>query len=46
MSKVLREFGPAIWIGDGSIVSFLVFAPTCMLLIKLSDGPLLVWSKR
>jgi hypothetical protein len=45
MSELLREFGPAIWIGDGPIVSFLGFAyPTRMALIKLSNGRLFVWS--
>ena len=45
MSELLREFGPAIWIGDGPIVSFLGFAyPTRMVLIKLSNGRLFVWS--
>ena len=45
MSELLREFGPAIWIGDGPIVSFLGFAyPTRIVLIKLSNGQLFVWS--
>ncbi len=45
MSEALREFGPAIWIGEGSIVSFFGFAyPTRMALIELSDRRLFVWS--
>ncbi len=45
MSKVLREFAPAIWMSDGPVVSFFGFRyPTRMALIKLSDGRLFVWS--
>ena len=45
VSKLLHEFGPAIWISNGPIVSFYGFGyPTRMALIKLSDGGLFVWS--
>jgi len=41
----LREFGPDIWFADGSVVSFLGFPyPTRMVLIRLPDRELFVWS--
>jgi hypothetical protein len=41
----LREFGPAIWLGEGPVVSFYGFPyPTRMAVIRLSDNSLFVWS--
>lgn len=45
MIDLLREFGNAIWIGDGPIVSFFGFEyPTRTVVIRLSGGGLFVWS--
>jgi Domain of unknown function (DUF4336) len=45
MDPLLRDFGPAIWIAEGPVVSFYGFPyPTRMALIRLADGGLLVWS--
>ncbi len=45
MGEMLREFKPAIWIGEGPVVSFFGFPyPTRMVLIRLADGGLFVWS--
>jgi hypothetical protein len=44
-NNLLREFGPGIWIADGSSVRFFTFPyPTRLALIRLSDGGLFVWS--
>lgn len=44
-APLLREFGPGIWIGEGSVVPFYGFDyPTRKALIRLSDGGLWVWS--
>jgi hypothetical protein len=41
----LESFGPDIWIAEGPVVSFYGFPyPTRMLVIRLSDGGLFVWS--
>jgi len=45
MGAPLREFGPAIWTVEGSVVSFFGFSyPTRMALIRLADDRLFVWS--
>jgi len=45
MSNRLEKFGPGIWISDGETVSVAGFHyPTRTVLIRLSDGSLLVWS--
>lgn len=42
---MLRHFGEEIWIADGPTVSVAGFAyPTRMIVIRLSDGALFVWS--
>jgi hypothetical protein len=42
---MLRQIGPEIWLSDGPAVSFYGFAyPTHMVVIRLSDGNLIVWS--
>lgn len=41
----LEPFGPGIWIAEGPVVSFYGFPyPTRMIVIRLSDGGLFVWS--
>lgn len=41
----LAEFGPALWVGEGPVVSFLGFPyPTRMAILRLADGGLFVWS--
>ncbi len=41
----LHEFGPALWVGEGPVVSFYGFPyPTRMAVILLADGSLFVWS--
>jgi Domain of unknown function (DUF4336) len=41
----LQEFGPEIWVADGPVVPFYGFPyPTRMVVIRLSDGGLFVWS--
>ena len=41
----LRQFGPGIWVAEGSPVSFYGFAyPTRMAVVQLTDGSLFVWS--
>jgi Domain of unknown function (DUF4336) len=43
--STVREFGPGIFVGEGPVVSFFGFPyPTRMVLIRLSDGGLFVWS--
>jgi hypothetical protein len=45
MSEPLQQFGPEIWIADGPVTSFYGFPyPTRMVVIRLSDGGLFVWS--
>ena len=45
MINVLREFGDAIWVSDGPILSFFGFDyPTRTVVIRLSDRSLFVWS--
>ena len=45
MSGLLQQFGPEIWVADGSVASFHGFPyPTRMAVIRLSDGGLFVWS--
>jgi hypothetical protein len=46
MSALLLEFGQDIWVGDGPVVPFFFGFPypTRMLVIRLSDGSLFVWS--
>ncbi len=42
---VLDPFGPDIWIGEGPVVPFFGFPyPTRMVVMRLSDGGLFVWS--
>lgn len=42
---LLTEFGSDIWVGEGPVVPFLGFPyPTRMVVIRLSDGGLFVWS--
>jgi hypothetical protein len=42
---MLQEFGPEIWIADGPVVSFYGFPyPTRMVVIRLAEGRLFVWS--
>jgi len=42
---MLQELGPDIWIADGGIVSFFVFAyPTRMVVVRLDGGGLWLWS--
>lgn len=42
---MLQEFGPGIWVGDGSVVRPWGFPyPTRMAVIRLSDAGLFVWS--
>lgn len=44
-AKMLRQFGEEIWTADGPTVSVAGFAyPTRMIVIRLSDGALFVWS--
>jgi hypothetical protein len=41
----LEFFGPDIWIAEGPVVSFYGFSyPTRMIVIRLSDGGVFVWS--
>ncbi|MBS0278397.1 MAG: DUF4336 domain-containing protein [Proteobacteria bacterium] len=41
----LEPFGPDIWLAEGPVVSFYGFPyPTRMIVIRLSDGGLFVWS--
>lgn len=41
----LAEFGPALWVGEGPVVSFFGFPyPTRMAILRLADGGLFVWS--
>ena len=41
----LDEFGPDIWVGEGPVVPFMGFPyPTRMVVIRLADGGLFVWS--
>jgi len=43
--NTLESLGPNIWIAEGAVVSFYGFPyPTRMLVIRLSDGELFVWS--
>jgi hypothetical protein len=43
--QCLREFGPAIWVGEGPVVSFFGFPyPTRMAVIRLAEGGLFAWS--
>jgi hypothetical protein len=43
--SVLQSIGPDIWLTDGPVVSFFGFPyPTRMVVIRLSDGRLFVWS--
>ena len=45
MGTLLVEFGPDIWISEGPVVPFYGFAyPTRMVVIRLQDGSLFVWS--
>ena len=45
MRSPLRQFGPEIWVADGSVVSFYGFPySTRMAVIRLSDGDLFIWS--
>ncbi len=42
---LLTEFGRDIWVGEGPVVPFLSFPyPTRMVLMRLADGGLFVWS--
>ena len=42
---MLQEFGEEIWTADGATVSIAGFDfPTRMIVIRLSDGDLFVWS--
>ena len=42
---ILRQFGPGIWMADGTVVPFLSFRyPTRMAVVLLSSGGLWVWS--
>jgi hypothetical protein len=42
---MLQVFGEDIWIGDGPVVSVAGFAyPTRMIVIRLLDGSILLWS--
>jgi hypothetical protein len=44
-SGALTPFGPDIWIADGPVVSFYGFPyPTRMVIVRLADGRLFVWS--
>ena len=41
----LTEFGPGIWVGEGPVVQFFRFPyPTRMVVMRLADGGLFVWS--
>lgn len=41
----MKSFAPGIYIVDGPVLSFLPFLyPTCMAIVRLSDGSLWVWS--
>jgi hypothetical protein len=41
----LSAFGPDIWVAEGPVVSFYGFPyPTRMVVIRLCDGSLFVWS--
>ena len=43
--SLLTEFGPGIWVGEGPVVAFVGFPyPTRMVVIRLADGGLFVWS--
>jgi hypothetical protein len=43
--STLQSFGPDIWVVEGPVVSFYGFPfPTRMVLIRVSDGGLFVWS--
>jgi hypothetical protein len=45
MNEPLVQFGPEIWIAEGPVTSFHGFPyPTRMVVIRLSDGSLFVWS--
>jgi len=46
MTAPLREFAPGLWVGDGPVVPFIAgFAyPTRMVVIKLTDSRLFIWS--
>ncbi len=42
---LLTEFGPGIWVGEGPVVPFFHFPyPTRMVVMRLTDGSLFVWS--
>ena len=42
---MLEEFGPSLYIADGPTVSFLSIPyPTRMVVIRLSDGSVWIWS--
>ena len=41
----LTEFGPGVWVGEGPVVPFFRFPyPTRMVVMRLADGGLFVWS--
>ena len=45
MTGLSEQLGPDLWVADGGIVSFFGFDyPTRMVVVRLGDGGLWVWS--